>query len=89
MAERKAAGYPCLNELSYPQKKEVRQKEKKKQKKKNVLKYGKLCEFPTFQHDKQTTSYLILIFKKRTCIAHLRTNRIQCIDITGFTHTSV
>jgi len=43
--------------MSYPQKKEVWQKEKKKQKKKNVLKYGKLCEFPTFQHDKQTTSY--------------------------------
>jgi len=64
MAERKAAGYLCLNELSCPQKKEVRQKEKKKQKKKNVLECGKLCEFPTFQHDKQTTSYLILIFKK-------------------------
>jgi len=37
-------------------KKEVRQKEKKKQKKKNVLEYGKLPEFPTFQHDKQTIS---------------------------------
>jgi hypothetical protein len=37
-------------------KKEVRQKEKKKQKKKNVLEYGKLSEFPTFQHDKQTIS---------------------------------
>jgi len=47
-----------LNELSYPQKKEVRQKEKKKQKKKNMLKYGKLCEFPTFQHDKQTNNKL-------------------------------
>jgi hypothetical protein len=31
-------------------------KRKKKQKKKTVLKYGKLKEFPTFQHDKQTTS---------------------------------
>ena len=37
-------------------KKEVWQKEKKKQKKKNVLEYGKLLEFPTFQHDKQTIS---------------------------------
>jgi len=89
MAERKAADCSRLRLLSYPQKKEVRQKEKKKQKKKNVLKYGKLCEFPTFQHDKQTTSYLILIFKKRTCIVHLRTNRIQCIGIAGFTHKSV
>jgi len=33
--------------MTYSQKKEVQQKEKKKQKKKNVLKYGKLCEFPT------------------------------------------
>jgi len=75
--------------MSYPQKKEGCKKEKKKQKKKNVLEYGKLKEFPTFQHDKQTTSYLILIFKKRTCIVHLRINRIQCIGITGFTHKSV
>jgi hypothetical protein len=74
--------------MSCPEK-EVRQKEKKKQKKKNVLKYGKLCKFPTFQHDKQTTSYLFLIFKKRTCIVHLRTNRIHCIGIIGFTHKSV
>jgi len=50
--------------MSCPQKKEGRQKEKKKQKKKNVLKYGKRCEFPTFQHDKQITIYLILTFKK-------------------------
>jgi len=32
-------------------------KEKKKQKKKNVLEYGKLSEFPTFQHDKQTIMF--------------------------------
>jgi len=64
--------------MSYQQKEEVQQKEKKKQKKKNVLKYGKLKEFPTFQHDKQTTSYLIFIFKKRTCIV-----------FTGLTHKSV
>jgi len=67
MAERKAAdntGIVKFQTTGYPQKKEVRQKEKKKQKKKNVLKYGKLCEFPTFRHDKQTTSYLIFIFKK-------------------------
>jgi hypothetical protein len=57
MAEGKGAGCTRLSLMSYPQKKEVWQKEKKKQKKKNVLKYGKLCEFPTFQHDKQTTSY--------------------------------
>jgi hypothetical protein len=75
--------------MSYQQKKEVQQKEKKKQKKKNVLKYGKLSEFPTFQHDKQATSYLILIFKKKNCIVHLRTNGIPCIVFTGFTHKSV
>jgi len=42
--------------MSYSQKREVQQKEKKKQKKKNVSEYGKLKEFPTFRHDKQTTS---------------------------------
>jgi RNA-directed DNA polymerase len=36
-----------------------------------VLKYGKLCEFPTFQHDKQTTSiyYLSLETKRVYCPA--------------------
>jgi hypothetical protein len=67
MAERNATRYSgAINpNISYPQKRRFWQKEKKKQKKKNVLKYGKLSEFPTFQHDKQTTSYLMIIFKKK------------------------
>jgi hypothetical protein len=64
MGEGKAANYSRLNRMSYQQKRRLWQKEKKKQKKKNVLKYGKLSEFPTFQHDKQTPSYLFFIFKK-------------------------
>ena len=56
MGEGKVVGCIRLTLMSYSQKKEVQQKEKKKQKKKNVLKYGKLKEFPTLQHDKQTTS---------------------------------
>lgn len=89
MGEGKAANYGRLSRMSYQQKKEVGQKEKKKQKKKNVLKYGKLFEFPTFQHDKQTTRYLMIIFKKKTCIVPFRINRMHCIGITGFTHKSV
>jgi hypothetical protein len=46
-------------------------------------------EFPTFQHDKQTTSYLSIIFKIMTCIVHLRINSFQCKVITGFTHQIV
>jgi hypothetical protein len=46
--------------LSFQQKRRRRQKEKKQQKKKNVLKYGKLKEFPTFQHDKQTTTVILI-----------------------------
>jgi hypothetical protein len=91
MAEGKTISCACviITPTSYSQKKEVRQKEKKKQKKKNVLKYGKLKKFPTFQHDKQTTSYLMFIFKKKTCIVPFRINRIYCIGIAGFTHKSV
>jgi hypothetical protein len=48
---------------SYPQQTQAFLKRKKKQKKKNVLKYGKLKEFPTFQHDKQTT--ICFIFTNR------------------------
>jgi hypothetical protein len=74
MAKRKAARCTGIikSEIGYPQKKEVRQKEKKKQKKKNVLKYGKLKEFPTFQHDKQTTSYLMIIFKKKDLYSYFQ-----------------
>ena len=53
MAKRSAFGSAIANNKGYPQKRRFRQKEKKKQKKKNVLKYGKLYKFPTFQHDKQ------------------------------------
>ena len=49
--------------MSFQQKGRRQQKEKKKQKKKNVLKYGKLKEFSTFQHDKQTT-IVFFIFEK-------------------------
>jgi hypothetical protein len=52
-------------------KKGGQQKEKKKQKKKNVLKYGKLYEFPTFQHDKQTTIAFSLSLKKCKAISVL------------------
>lgn len=88
MAQRKAS--LCTATISPTQvihkKRRFRQKETKKQKKKNVLEYGKLSEFPTFQHDKQTTSYLMIIFKKKTCIVPFRINRLHCIGITGFTH---
>ncbi|MDT5260988.1 MAG: hypothetical protein QOD10_6068, partial [Mycobacterium sp.] len=42
-------------------------------------------EFPTFQHDKQTTSYLTIIFTIMTCIVHFRINTIRCIVLAGFT----
>lgn len=88
MAEGKTAGCAHLiNMLST--KKEVPAKRKKKQKKKTALEYGKLFEFPTFQHDKQTTSYLTIIFTIMTCIAHSRINIIRCIAIAGFTHLAV
>ncbi|MDB5152217.1 MAG: hypothetical protein JWR54_968 [Mucilaginibacter sp.] len=64
-------------------------KRKKKQKKKNALKYGKLSEFPTFQHGKQTTNYLSFIFTIITCIVHLRINAIRCIVLAGLTHPRV
>jgi len=31
----------------------------------------------------------VIIFKKKTCIVHLRIIRIYCTDTTGFTHKSV
>jgi hypothetical protein len=36
-------------------------KRKKEAKKKNLLKYGKLKEFPTFQHGKQTTTVILYL----------------------------
>jgi hypothetical protein len=77
MGEGKVAGYtPLKNELST--KTGGPAKRKKEAKKKNVLEYGKLKEFSTFQHGKQTTSYLTFIFKKRTCIV-----------FTGLSHKTV
>ena len=94
MAEGTSTGCAGIINTSYSQKRRYHQKEKKKhpdsyREKKNVLKYGKLCEFPTFQHDKQTTSQLMIIFKKNTCIVPFRINTINCIGIAGFTHKSV
>ncbi len=48
MAEGKAADCHRLK-MSYPQKKEVQQKEKRSKKRKTCLEYGKLKEFPTFK----------------------------------------
>ena len=81
MAEGKTADPGSRIKLRFrTQKRRSRQKEKKKQKKKNALKYGKLSEFPTFQHDKQTTSYLNIIFNNMTCIVHSRINRIPQVN---------
>jgi len=46
-------------------------------------------EFPTFRHDKQTTSYLFIIFRIMACIVHIRINRTSCKVITGFNHKAV
>ena len=61
-----------FDKIGYPQKKEDLAKRKKKQKKKNALKYGKLKEFPTFQHDKQTTIVFFITFKKCKAITGIK-----------------
>jgi hypothetical protein len=63
-----------------------RKKEAKKEKCVEIWKTEGVSHIPT----PQTNNKLVnLIFKKRTCIVHLRTNRIQCIGITGLNHKSV
>jgi hypothetical protein len=90
MAEGKTADPGSRIKLRFrTQKRRSRQKEKKKQKKKNVLKYGKLSEFPTFQHDKQTTNDKSFIFTIITCIVYSMITTIRCIVLTGLTHLGV
>jgi hypothetical protein len=75
---KKGTGRIHIKDLRYKPKslstrKEVPIKKKKRsKKKKNALKYGKLYEFPTFQHDKQTTVHLGIIFTIRTCIVTIQ-----------------
>jgi len=60
-----------------------KKKEAKKEKRDGNMENRR--SFPHSHHGKQTTNYLILIFKKRTCIVHPGLTEL-CIDIIGFTH---
>jgi hypothetical protein len=58
--------------LVFNKKKGDSKKKKRSKKRKNVLKYGKLKEFPTFQHDKQTTIVYSLSLEKCKPITGLK-----------------
>jgi hypothetical protein len=64
MAEGKAARCTRLGLMSYPQKGGAAKKKKRSKKRKTCGNMENSLEFPTFPHDKQTTSLFNLTFKK-------------------------
>jgi hypothetical protein len=64
MAEGKAAVPNSLTPLVIHKKGGTGKKKKRSKKRKTCLNTENSAEFPTFRHDKQTTSYLMFIFKK-------------------------